>query len=148
MKIWTLAATLLVTVSAATAVVAAKALTPKAQLEKAATHIVVGKVKLITFTTNENAQYVTTTYTAQIAIDRVEKGDGLKPGDVVEVRYLSRGWRGSGSPPPFDSGHSPRPKQSDTVRVYLVNQGYNGAGYTTDGHYDVYYKNGFEILRQ
>ena len=32
------------------------------------------------------------------------------------------------------------------VRAYLVNHGYNGAGYTTDGHYDVYYKNGFEIL--
>ena len=82
-----------------------------------------------------------------IAISGVEKGDGLKPGDVVEVRYVSRAWRGSGSPPPFDSGHSPQPKENDTVRAYLVNQGYNGAGYTTDGHYDVYYKNGFEILR-
>jgi hypothetical protein len=93
MKVWTLAATLLVAVSANTAVFAAKALTPKAQLEKAATHVLVGKVKLITFTTNEDAQYATTTYTAQIAINRVEKGAGLKPGDVVEVRYLSRGWR-------------------------------------------------------
>jgi hypothetical protein len=32
------------------------------------------------------------------------------------------------------------------VRAYLVNHGYNGAGYTKDGGYDVYYKNGFEIL--
>jgi hypothetical protein len=147
MKVWTLAATLLVAVSVATAVFAAKALTPKAQLEKAATHVVVGKVRSITSTASLDAQYATTTYSARIAIDRVEKGEGLKPGDVVEVRYLTRGWRGSGSPPPFDSGHSPRPKQNDTVRAYLVNQGYNGAGYTTDGHYDVYYKNGFEILR-
>ena len=45
------------------------------------------------------------------------------------------------------STQSPRPKENGTVRAYLVNQGYNGAGYTTDGHYDVYYKNGFEILR-
>ncbi len=126
---------------------AAKALTPKAQLEKAATHIVVGKVGSISSTTNLHGQYATTTYTANIAIDRVEKGEGVKPGDVVEVRYLATGWRGSGPPPPFDSGHSPRPKQNDTVRAYLVNKGYNGAGYTTDGRYDVYYKNGFEILR-
>ncbi len=147
MKAWTLAATLLLAFSATTPVLAAKALTPKAQLEKAATHVVVGKVGSISSTTNLDAQYATTTYTAQIVINRVEKGDGLKPGDVVEVRYLTRGWQGSGSPPPFDSGHSPRPKQNDAVRAYLVNQGYNGAGYTTDGHYDVYYKNGFEILR-
>ena len=53
MKVWTLAATLLVTVSAATAVFAAKALTPKALLEKAATHVVVGKVRSISSTTPE-----------------------------------------------------------------------------------------------
>jgi hypothetical protein len=147
MKVWTLAATLLVTVSGATAVFAAKALTPKAQLEKAATHVVVGKVRSISFTTNLDARFLTTTYAAVIAISDVEKGERLKPGDIVEVRYISRAWRGSDSPPPFDSGHSPRPKENDTVRAYLVNQGYNGAGYTTDGHYDVYYKNGFEILR-
>ena len=146
MKVWTFAATLLVTVFATTAAFAAKALTPKAQLEKAATHIVVGKVRSITSTTNQAAQYATTTYAAVIAISNVEKGDGLTPGDVVEVRYVTRAWRGSGSPPPFDLGHSPRPKENDTVRAYLVNQGYNGAGYTTDGRYDVYYKNGFEIL--
>ncbi len=147
MKDWTLAAALLLALSSATTVFAAKAFTPKAQLEKAATHVVVGKVGSISSTTNLDAQYATTTYTAQIAINRVEKGEGLKPGDVVEVRYLTRGWLGSGSPPPFDSGHSPRPKENDAVRAYLVNQGYNGAGYTTDGRYDVYYKNGFEIVR-
>jgi hypothetical protein len=147
MKTWTLAATLLLAIFASTTVFAAKALTPKAQLEKAATHIVVGKVGSISSTTNEAAQYATTTFTAKIIIDRVEKGEGLKAGDIVQVRYHTQGWRGSGPPPPFDSGHSPRPKQNDTVRAYLVNQGYNGAGYTTDGHYDVYYKNGFEVLR-
>ncbi len=147
MKAWTHAATLLLAASVTTPVFAAKALTPKAQLEKAATHVVVGKVGSISSTTKLDAQYETTTYLAQIAINRIEKGDGLKPGDVVEVRYLTRGWRGSGSPPPFDSGHSPRPKQNDAVRAYLVNKGYNGAGYTTDGHYDVYYTTGFEILR-
>ena len=147
MKVWTPAATLLVAVFATTAAFAAKALTPKALLENAATQIVVGKVRSITSPTSQAAQYETTTYAAGIAISDVEKGEGLKPSDVVKVRYVSRAWQGNGSPPPFDSGHSPRPKENDTVRAYLVNQGYNGAGYTTDGHYDVYYKNGFEILR-
>ena len=32
------------------------------------------------------------------------------------------------------------------MRVYLVNHGYNGAGYTTDGRYDVYYKNRREFF--
>ena len=68
MKVWTLAATLLVAVSANTAVFAAKALTPKAQLEKAATHVVVGKVGSISSTTNQDAQWATTAYAAVIAI--------------------------------------------------------------------------------
>ena len=129
------------------AVFAAKLLTPKPQLEKEATHIVVGKVRSISSTQQVKGEWGFTNYVAEIAIDKVEKGEGLKAGDDVQVRYYSQGWRGSGSPPPFDSGHSPRPKQDDSVRVYLVNHGYNGAGYTTDGRYDVYYKNGFEILR-
>jgi hypothetical protein len=147
MKAWTLAATLLLAGFANTAVFAAKAYTTKAQLEKAATHIVVGKVRSISITQHVDAQWAFTNYVAAITIDRVEKGEGLKAGDIVQVRYHSQGWRGSGSPPPYDSGHSPTPKQDDTVRAYLVNRGYNGAGYTTDRHYDVYYKNGFEILR-
>ena len=32
----------------------------------------------------------TTTYAAVIAISGAEKGNGLKPGDVVEVRYVSQ----------------------------------------------------------
>jgi hypothetical protein len=147
MKVWTLVATLLVAVSANTAVFAAKAITPKAQLEKEATHIVVGKVRSISSSQQLKSQWAFTNYVAEIVIDKVEKGEGLKAGDVAQVRYHSQGWRGSGSPPPYDSGHSPIPKQDDSVRVYLVNRGYNGAGYTADGRYDVYYKNGFEVLR-
>jgi hypothetical protein len=49
-------------------------------------------------------------------------------------------------PPPGDSGHAPVPRKTDRVRVYLVNKGYNGAGQDTDGGYDVYFKNGFEVL--
>ena len=33
---------------------------------------------------------------AETAIDKVEKGEGLKAGDDVQVRYYSQGWRGRG----------------------------------------------------
>ena len=125
---------------------AAKAWTPKPQLEKAATHILVGKVRSVSSSTNTMSRYEVTSYIAEIGVDAVEKGSGLKPGDVVRVRYTSNAWLGPGPPPPHDSGHRQRPRKDDYIRVYLVNQGYNGAGYTTDGGYDVYYNNGFEIL--
>jgi hypothetical protein len=139
-------ATLLGALLAASTAFAAKPITSPDQMQKAATHIIVGKVLSISSTKSQQGDFATTNYVAEIAIDRVEKGDGLKPGGVVPVRYVAIGWVGGGPPPPFDSGHSPIPKPGDGVRAYLVNTGYNGAGTTTDGGYDVYYKNGFDIL--
>ena len=102
MKTWIFAATLLLVVFAKSAVFAAKLLTPKPQLEKEATHIVVGKVRSISSTQQVKGEWGFTNYVAEIAIDKVEKGEGLKAGDDVQVRYYSQGWRGSGSPPPFE----------------------------------------------
>jgi hypothetical protein len=120
-----------------------KAATPKAKLEKDATHIVVGKVRSISFGKIVRPQFEITNYVAEIVVDRIEKGQGLKAGDVVHVRYH---WTVSRIPYVGDPGHRPRPNKDDSARVYLVNQGYNGAGYTTDGGYDVYYFEGFEVL--
>jgi len=137
---------------------AAKPATPKKQLEKDATHIVVGEVKAISLSTKivdvptvSHSARITgksekIRYIAEISISKIEKGEGLRVGDVVRARYRWSKWLGPGVPPPDDLGHRPRPAKDDSVRVYLVNKGYNGAGYTTDGGYDVYYNNGFEIL--
>jgi hypothetical protein len=46
---------------AASPTYAAKPMTPKPQLEKDATHIIVGKVRSISFTKHVDPQYVTTT---------------------------------------------------------------------------------------
>jgi hypothetical protein len=140
--------TFLLAVFAISTAYAAKPSTPTKQLEKDATHIVVGKVQSISSSTQHSGEYDITNYIAEIAVDKIEKGDGLETGDVVHTRYKWTKWRGIGTPPPGDPGHRPTPNEGDSVRVYLVNKGYNGAGYTTDGGYDVYYNNGFEILTQ
>ncbi len=88
MKTSAFIATLLGAMFATTSVFAAKMLTPAPQLAKAATHIIVGKVRSISFTTHLEAQRAITKYVAEIAIDRVGKGDGLKAGDLVPVRYV------------------------------------------------------------
>jgi hypothetical protein len=137
----------LVSFAGAPAAIAAKLLTTKSQLQRDATHIVMGNVLAITSTTERVKEYGVTHFVAEIAINRVEKGEGLKPEEKVHVRYWAQGWAGKDTPLPGMSDHySPTPKNGDVVRVYLVNKGYNGAGQTTDGGYDVYFKNGFEIL--
>ena len=124
---------------AASAAYAAKALTPKAQLEKEATNIIVGKVRSIASSTALTSQYKHITYVAVIGVDSVEKGAGLQAGHVVYAHYWSKAWIGVGAPPPDDSGHWPSPKTNDVVRVYLT-------GKNKESGYDVYFKNGFDIL--
>jgi hypothetical protein len=127
---------------------AAKPATPKEQLEKDATHIIVGRVQSISSTTQRYGKYDIANYVAAIVVAELEKGVGLKAGDIIHARYKWTTWLSSGSRPVGDPGHWPTPHEGDAVRVYLVNKGYNGGGYTTDGGYDVYYNNGFEILTQ
>jgi hypothetical protein len=124
-----------------------KGLTTKAQLQRDATHIVVGNVLASTSKTERVKEFEVTHLVAEIAVNRIEKGEGVKPGEKVHVRYWAQGWAGKGTPLPGMSEHySSTPKNGDVVRVYLVNKGYNGAGQTTDSGFDVYFKNGFEIL--
>lgn len=125
---------------------AVKMPTPKAEMEKGSTHILVGTVSRIYSTSERVGQFQETRYVAEILVKKIEKGDGLKVGEVVLVRYFWQDWRGRGTPPTGDPGHRPTPKKGDPVRVFLVNIGYNGAGTTTDGGFDVYYYEGFEIL--
>jgi hypothetical protein len=50
-----------------------KILTPRAKLEKDATHIVVGKVRSIYFNKIVRAQFETTNYLAEIVVDRSKR---------------------------------------------------------------------------
>lgn len=119
-------------------------MTPE-QLQMTATHVISGLVKDIYSTMEREGDYEVTRFIAEIVIEKVEKGDGLKAGELAYARYWRQNWRGKGTPPPGTSGHRGLPKKGDAIKVYLVNKGYNGGGDTTDGGYDVVFTNGFSV---
>jgi hypothetical protein len=111
------------------------------QLRKGATHIVVGKVTGIYSSTTARGDQALTTSVAQIEIENLEKGNGLKAGELVYARYWKWGWVGKGPiPPGATDGHYSVPKGGDRVRVYLEQK------FKKDSGYDVLFPNGFEIL--
>ena len=108
-------------------------------LQKNATHIVVGKVTKIGHDTTTSGNYEETKYVAEISVTSVEKGEGIIVNEVIKVRYGQRKWIGAGSPPPGSNGHRGLPKKDGTNRVYLKKV--KGRGY------DVEFPNGFESIK-
>lgn len=106
----------------------------KAELQKEATHIVVGKVQTVYSVTTESDDWIDTKSVAEIAVRRVEKGDRIRAGDVVYGRFWNRRWIGEGNPDPYSRGHR-GPTADQLVRAYLVRR---------DGAYDAILPNGFE----
>ena len=106
----------------------------KAQLQDGATHIVVGKVQTVYSVMAESDDWVDTKSVAEIAVQRVEKGDRIQTGDLVYGRFWNKRWIGEGNPDPYSRGHT-GPKAGELVRAYLVRK---------DGAYDVILPNGFE----
>ncbi len=121
---------------------------PPASLSGTATHIIVGTVAAIYESKSADKQWSTTSYLAEVRIKTVEKGEGLKTGDLVYVRYWHRAWIGAGDPPPTTNGHRGLPKQDEFLRIYLARNSYNGFGETKDGGFDVVGANGFEKLKE
>ena len=109
------------------------------QLERGATHRVVGEVQALYVAVSRDGDYEDTKGVAEIRITGVEKGDGLKPGELVYARYWRRAWRGAGSPPSGSNGHRGLPKVGDAVDVYLKR--------AKDTGYDVLLPNGFQPPR-
>ena len=88
-----------------------------------------------------------TRFVAEIRVDECEKGDGVKKGELVYVRYYRRAWVGAGEQPPSSSGHTGLPAAGDAVRVYLARNAYDGfTPDNTDGGFNVIGGNGFEKL--
>ncbi len=118
------------------------------ELRETATHVVVGEVEQI-FARQENANdYEYTRYVAEVRVEKSEKGDGLKAGELMYVRYWRRRWVGPGDPPVGTSGHRGLPSEGQAVRVHAVRNGYDGFGRTNDGGFNVIGTNGFEAIEK
>lgn len=125
---------------------AEKALMSKEEMLEMATHVVVGEVVNVYSKVEERGDYRVTLYVAEVKTSKVEKGSGVKAGELVYVRYWSQKWIGDGLQPPGTVGHHPQPEEGQRVRGYLVNAGYDGFGHTKDGGFTVIGGNGFEVL--
>jgi hypothetical protein len=107
------------------------------EAENNATHIVSGKVTAVYSKITRTEKEETAHCVAEIQVEKVERGGGLKTGSVLYVRYLgSKRWLGGGPPAIGPGPHDNCPSEGQSVRVRLVR--------AADGGFDVYYVSGFE----
>jgi len=120
---------------------------PPAMLEKAATHVVVGEVVRIYEAKEKEAKWEYTRYLAELKIEKLEKGEGASPGELIYVRWFTRRYR-KGMPPPSSNGHRGwKLAKGERVRVYLARNAHDGfTPDNTDGGYNVLVPNGLEQL--
>jgi hypothetical protein len=121
-------------------------MTPE-ELQRTATHVVVGKVLAVYERPESAGNWRYTRYVAEVRVEKAEKGDGLKPGELVYARYWRKAWAGPGQPPPDTAGHRGLPAVGDTTRIYLARNAYDGFTFENkDGGFNVIGANGFEAL--
>jgi hypothetical protein len=121
-------------------------MTPE-ELRETATNVVVGKVLAVYERPESAGNWKYTRYVAEVRVEKVEKGDGLKPGELVYARYWRKAWQGKGNPPPDTAGHRGLPAAGDTTRIYLAKNAYDGFTFENkDGGFNVIGANGFETL--
>ena len=116
------------------------------ELKATATHIVTGEVTAVYARTETAGDWRYTRYVAEVRVGATEKGDGLKAGDLVYVRYWNKAWIGGGQPPPDTAGHRGIPAAGEAHRIYVAKNAYDGFGTTKDGGFNVIGANGFEML--
>jgi hypothetical protein len=117
------------------------------EMQKMATHVVVGDVRGVFTSQSRSGQYEKTHYVAEVLVRKLEKGEGPSEGKLIYVRYWTQHWAGPGLPPPGTAGHRGLPATGDTVRAYLVNKGYDGGGQVTDGGYNVVFADGLVVQK-
>jgi hypothetical protein len=132
---------------------AAKAPSSKEQLEKIATHIVVGKVQAIYSYKEREGIPVLSGYeydrkVAEVKIEKVEKGKIAE--SLIYVRYWSRKWKGLGLPPPGGQSYENQPRKGQACRFYLAKNAYDGwsKDENQDGGYNVIYVNGIQPIKK
>jgi hypothetical protein len=121
--------------------VASAAIPPlsKEDLNKQATHILVGDVRAV-YTTEKPGErgFTDRLYCIEVVPTALEKGEGLKEGRVIYARAWTpakrpRGWTGG-------QGQNVIPEAGKRVRVYLAQ--------AKDGGLDLVEPNGLEVTRE
>ena len=127
---------------------AEKAPYSKQQLERIATHVVVGKVQAIYSFTEREGNYEYVRKVAEVKVEKLEKGKGLDR--LVYVRYFDRHWKGKGLVPPGGGSYGPQPKKGRTYRFYLARNAYDGWSRdgAQDGGYNIVYVNGVQLVQE
>jgi hypothetical protein len=114
-----------------------------------ATNIVTGIVRAVYGRETETARYgqgtLETHFLLEIEVEAVEKGDGLKKGDLVYARCWRLKKRGAAGALPGPSGHFGIPRDGEKVRAFLARGRYSPTGQTDQG-WAVVYPNGIDKL--
>lgn len=111
---------------------------PKEVLQNRATHIVTGEVRKIYTHEKKGEKWHRTEGVVEIAVSEVEKGEGIKPEDLVYAKFWTQWWIGTGTMPTGSNGHSFR-KDLVHVRVYLERK---------NGGYGILLPNGLESVQK
>jgi hypothetical protein len=115
------------------------------QLLNTATHVIEGQVLAVFERSETHGDWKYTKYVAEVRVDQSDKGEGIKKGELIYVRYWQREWIGKGEVPPSTTGHRGVPEDRDTVRVYLARNAYDGfSNDNNDGGFNVIGANGFQ----
>jgi hypothetical protein len=129
-------------------VLAEKANMGPIQLRQTATHVIIGTVTRVYERNHNTDTQKITDRVAEIRIKEIEKGEGLRNGDLLYARYWTSAWLPGATPVPSTSGHRGLPKEGETLRVYLARNAYDGFGQNRDGGFSVIGADGFERLEQ
>jgi hypothetical protein len=123
---------------------------PPNALRDTATHVIVGNVVQVYERKETDRDWTTTFYLTEIRTKEIEKGEGIKMGDLVYIRYWTRTWVGGNTRPrPTNTnGHRNLPKSGESLRIYMARNAYDGFGTTSDGGFNVIGANGFEKLKE
>jgi hypothetical protein len=100
-------------------VAAARAERPP-QPKSAATDVIVGTVEKVTTSTSPfGGDGVSTTYTATVKVDKVEKGTGAKEGDTITVSWY-KVTKSPSRPLPGAYGKSYPVKEKGQIKAWLI----------------------------
>jgi len=137
MRYMIIAAAFLTTATAVASVHAEVPLLPRVEQQRLAQHIVTGQVRHV-YTTEKasHKNHVDTLFAVEVIVNAVEKGEAIKPRQVIFVRTWrmkkrERGWAGP-------SGQATIPKPGQNVKLYLT--GGNGS-------HNALSPNGIEIVK-